>query len=42
MQLTRLSNPVTTNAFDIDPDGRHIVFDRVREQSDLVLIDLPK
>jgi Tol biopolymer transport system component len=41
-QLTRLSNPTTTTAFDITPDGKHIVFDRVREQSDLVLIDLPK
>jgi len=41
-QITRLSNPATTNAFDITPDGRYIVFDRVREQSDLVLIDLPK
>jgi serine/threonine protein kinase len=41
-QLTRLSSPTTTTSFDITPDGRHIVFDRVREQSDLVLIDLPK
>ena len=41
-QLTRLSNPASTNTFDITPDGKHIVFDRVREHSDLVLIDLPK
>jgi Tol biopolymer transport system component len=41
-QLTRLSNPATTTTFDLAPDGLHIVFDRVREQSDLVLIDLPK
>jgi Tol biopolymer transport system component len=41
-QLTHLSNPATTTTFDIAPDGLHIVFDRVREQSDLVLIDLPK
>ena len=27
--------------FDITPDGRHIVFDRQRENSDIVLIDLP-
>jgi Tol biopolymer transport system component len=40
--LTRLTNQATTTAFDISPDGLHIVFDRVREQSDLVLIDLPK
>jgi Tol biopolymer transport system component len=41
-QLTRLSSPATTTTFDITPDGKRIVFDRVREQSDLVLIDLPK
>ena len=41
-QLTRLSNPATTTTFDIAPDGKHIVFDRVRERSDIVLIDLPK
>jgi hypothetical protein len=29
-------------AFDITPDGKHIVFDRLRENSDLVLIDLEK
>ena len=40
-QLTRLSNPAAINTFDIAPDGR-IVFDRVRELSDIVLIDLPK
>jgi len=28
--------------FDIAPDGKHIVFDRLRENSDLVLIDLEK
>jgi hypothetical protein len=27
--------------FDIAPDGSHIVFDRVQENSDVVLIDLP-
>jgi hypothetical protein len=27
--------------FDITPDGRQIVFDRLRENSDIVLIDLP-
>jgi hypothetical protein len=27
--------------FDITPDGRSIVFDRLRENSDIVLIDLP-
>ena len=28
-------------SFDISPDGKQIVFDRVRENSDIVLIDLP-
>jgi Tol biopolymer transport system component/DNA-binding winged helix-turn-helix (wHTH) protein len=28
-------------SFDITPDGKEIVFDRVRENSDIVLIDLP-
>jgi Tol biopolymer transport system component len=38
--LTRLSNPATIFSFDIAPDGRHIVFDRIRENSDIRLIDL--
>jgi hypothetical protein len=28
--------------FDITADGIQIVFDRLRENSDIVLIDLPK
>jgi Tol biopolymer transport system component len=40
--LTHLSSPATTTAFDISPDHKRIVFDRVREQSDIVLFDLPK
>jgi Tol biopolymer transport system component len=30
-----------TRTFDINPDGTRIVFDRLRENSDIVLIDLP-
>jgi hypothetical protein len=30
-----------TRTFDITPDGTRIVFDRIRENSDIVLIDLP-
>ena len=41
-QLTWLSNPATINAFDITPDGSRIVFDRVRDNADIRLIDLPK
>ena len=29
-------------AFDIAPDGKEIVFDPLRQNSDIVLIDLPK
>jgi Tol biopolymer transport system component len=41
-QLTRFSNQGDLRTFDITPDGKHIVFDRSRENSDIVLIDLPK
>jgi MinD-like ATPase involved in chromosome partitioning or flagellar assembly len=40
-QLTKLSSPATISTFDIAPDGKRIVFDRVRERGDVVLIDLP-
>ena len=40
-QLTRLSNQGALGTFDITPDGKAIVFDRSRENSDIVLIDLP-
>ncbi|MGH9869057.1 MAG: protein kinase domain-containing protein [Candidatus Polarisedimenticolia bacterium] len=30
-----------TRTFDITPDGKQIVFDRLRENSDIVLIELP-
>jgi serine/threonine protein kinase len=41
-QLTRLSNQGNLRNFDVTPDGKEIVFDRSRENSDIVLIDLPK
>jgi len=40
--LTHLSDHGTLNRFDITPDGKEIVFDRSRENSDIVLIELPK
>jgi Tol biopolymer transport system component len=40
--LTRLQNRATMRTFDITPDGKQIVFDRSRENSEVVLIDLPK
>jgi Tol biopolymer transport system component len=41
-QLTRLSNQGGLGTFDVTPDGKAIVFDRLRENSDIVLIDLAK
>ena len=41
-QLTRLSNQGALGTFDITPDGKAIVFDRSRENSDIVLIELPR
>jgi serine/threonine protein kinase/Tol biopolymer transport system component len=38
----RLGRFDVTPGFDITPDGARIVFDRSREDSDIVLIDLPK
>ncbi len=38
-RLTNLKPGYEPNSFDISPDGRQIVFDRVRENSDIVLID---
>jgi Tol biopolymer transport system component len=40
-QLTNLGRGSTIGDFDISPDGREIVFDRVRDQPELVLFDLP-
>ena len=41
-QLTRLSNQGALRTFDITPDGKYIVFDRSRQNSNIVLIELPK
>ena len=40
--LTRLSDRGPIKTFDITPDGKAIVFARIRQHSDIVLIDLPK
>jgi hypothetical protein len=39
-ELTRLNNAGAIRSFDISPDG-NIVFDRLRGNSHVVLIDLP-
>jgi Tol biopolymer transport system component len=38
-RLTRLTNRATMRTFDIAPDGKQIIFDRLRENSAVVLID---
>ena len=40
--LTRLQNSAAMRTFDVTPDGKQIVFDRLRENSQVVMIDLPK
>ena len=40
-QLTHFSDRGFLNTFDITPDGRYLVFDRSRQNSDVFLIDLP-
>jgi serine/threonine protein kinase len=39
-RLTRLDGANTMLTFDITPDGKEIVFDRLSEKSDIVLIEL--
>jgi Tol biopolymer transport system component len=39
-QLTQLSKTDMMRTFDVTPDGRQIVFDRQRQNSDIVIIDL--
>jgi Tol biopolymer transport system component len=40
--LARLTGRYATLSFDITPDGKRIVFDRVNDNSDIVLIEIPK
>jgi Tol biopolymer transport system component len=40
--LTRLQNRAAMRTFDVISDGKQIVFDRLRENSQVVMIDLPK
>lgn len=39
-QIARLNNPATLRNFDTD--GKQVVFDRVRENADIQLIDLKR
>jgi len=40
--LAHLDATLTVHSFDITPDGKQIVFDRVRQNSDVYLIDLKR
>ena len=40
-QLTDLGPEYEMRSFDVSPDGKQILFDRYRDNSDIVLIDLP-
>ena len=41
-QVTRLRPGDSVRRFDVSPDGRALVFERVRENSDVVLVELPE
>jgi Tol biopolymer transport system component len=41
-QLTNVAPDFEIRDFDISPDGREVVLERVQENSDIVLLDLPK
>ena len=40
-RLTNLRQGFEVKSFDVSPDGKQILFDRFRDNSDVVLIDLP-
>jgi Tol biopolymer transport system component len=41
-QLAHLTANATMRTFDVTPDGKQIVFDRLKDNSDIVLIELPR
>ena len=41
-QLTNLPGDFNIRDFDISPDGREVVLERVQERSDIVLLDLAR
>lgn len=41
-RLTQLRPGHDMQNFDVSADGKQIIFDRYRENSDVVLIDLPR
>jgi Tol biopolymer transport system component/DNA-binding winged helix-turn-helix (wHTH) protein len=41
-QLTNLAADFNIHDFDVSPDGRDVILERVQERSDVVLLDLPQ
>jgi hypothetical protein len=41
-QLTNLAPDFDIRDFDISPDGREVILERLQERSDVVLMDLPR
>ena len=41
-QLTSLAPDFEIRDFDVSPDGREVVLERMQERSDVVLLDLPR
>ncbi|HMF76430.1 MAG TPA: hypothetical protein VK604_12270, partial [Bryobacteraceae bacterium] len=41
-QLTSVTSEFDIRDFDISPDGREVVLERVQERSNVVLLDLPR
>jgi Tol biopolymer transport system component len=41
-QLTNLSSDFDIGDFDVSPDGREVILERVQERADVVLLDLPR
>jgi Tol biopolymer transport system component len=41
-QLTNLKTNLQMRTFDVTLDGKQIVFDRLRQNSDIAMIDLPR
>ena len=41
-QVTNLPSDFDIRDFDISPDGREVVLERVQERSNVVMLDLPR
>ncbi len=41
-QLSKLAADFNMRDFDISPDGREVVLERVEERSDVILLDLAR